>query len=166
MIGEALHKARKAKHLTMAEVASLVGVTTGYISNLERNRLEPSLTLLRELVDKLGMPASTLISEEIVEYVSVVQAADRPRLRFSNLPCPCEVLAPISWHSAVVDEIEAIQITASSGTVIPIDRVSGDADICIYVLAGAITYHCGAESLSIECDGSIFIPREDRKSVV
>lgn len=159
MIGEVLRKARKGKHFTMSEVAEMVGVTAGYISNLEKNRLEPSLTLLRDLAEKLGVPPSALISEEIVEYVTMIPAAERPRLRYSNLPCPCEVLAPISWHCADSDEIEAIQITVPPGIAIPMDSVSSDADICIYVLSGSITYHYGADSILIEHDGSIFIPR-------
>jgi len=159
MIGEVLRKARKAKHYTMAELAAMVGVTAGYISNLEKNRLEPSLTLLRELCDKLDIPPSTMIMEENVESVTLMRSGERPFLKFSNLPCMCEVLTPLYWHCADTEELEAIRLAPPPGTVINLEDVSRDADICVYVLSGEITYHYGDCLLVIESDGSVFIPR-------
>lgn len=159
MIGEVLLKARKNKHYTMAQVAEMVGVTAGYISNLEKNRLEPSLSLLRDLADKLGVPPSVLITEEIPESVTVIRAEERPSLMFRNLPFKSDVLSPLYWHSRGTDEIEAVQINSPTGIMIPLSSISGDADICIYVLSGAVTYHFGTNSASVDAGGSIFIPR-------
>jgi transcriptional regulator with XRE-family HTH domain/uncharacterized cupin superfamily protein len=159
MIGEVLRKARKSRLYTMSEVAAMVGVTTGYISNLEKNRLEPSLTLLRELSDKLGIPASTLISEDAVDLVTVVKRTQRPRLRFGNLPYPCEVLTPLNWHCMKPEELEAVSMTVPPGAVVNLDSLSGDTDICVYVLSGEMTYRYGGNDVTVYKDGSLFIPR-------
>lgn len=159
MIGEILRKARKSRHYTMSEVAAMVGVSTGYISNLEKNRLEPSLTLLREFSDKLGIPASILIMEDAIEYVTVVRSLERPRVKYGNLSCICEVLTPLNWHCSEKEEIDAIQITAPPGYILSLDSVSGDTDICVYVLSGEITYHYGGNAMPVGQDGSLFIPR-------
>lgn len=165
MIGEILRKARQSKKYKISEVAAMVGVTAGCISNLEKNRLEPSLTLLRELSDKLGIPASSLIMEDAVEYVTVIRKAERSCVKFSNMPCACEVLTPLNWHRARSEELEAIQITAPAGTVISHDSFSGDTDICIYVLKGEITYHYGGNTVTVGQDGSLFIPRSNGYSI-
>ena len=39
------------------------------------------------------------------------------------------------------------------------DHVSGDTDICLYVVSGEVTYHYGDGTLRIDQDGSLFIPR-------
>lgn len=137
----------------------MVGVTTGYISNLENNRLEPSLTLLRELSEKLGIPPSALIAREMAEPVTLMKRAERPRLKFHNLPCACELLTPLSWHRAEADEIEAVEMTAPPGCAVNLESISSDADVCVYVLSGEITYRYGAGSSTIDSDGSLFIPR-------
>lgn len=159
MIGEVLRKARKNKRYTMAQIAEMVGVTTGYISNLEKNRLEPSLSLLRNLADKLGVAPSSLISDETAEFVTVIRASEHPRLRYHNLPLDCVVLSPLYWHNTCADEIEAVLIYAEPERMIPLSSVSSDADICIYVLSGSVTYHFGAGSIPVSAGGSIFIPR-------
>ena len=143
----------------MSEVAAMVGVTTGYISNLEKNRLEPSLTLLREFSDKLGIPASALIMENAVESVSVVRSAQRPSVKFGNLSCICQVLTPLNWHCTETEDLEAIEIKTPPGYILSLDSISGDTDICVYVLTGEITCHYGGNSITIGYDGSIFIPR-------
>lgn len=159
MLGEILRRERKMKQYTMAEVASMVGVTTGYISNLEKNRLEPSLTLLRDLSEKLGIPASLLMAEDLVETVTIVRHDKRPCIHFGNLPFPCEVLTPLNWHGPASDELESIQIALTPGNRFDPAAMSRDTDLCVYMLYGEAAFQYADNRLTLNKDDSLFIPR-------
>lgn len=84
MLGDRLREARKQKSLTLTELAKQLGVTTGYLSNLENNRQEPSLPMLRALSEKLGIPATMLFAEEATDEVVVLRKKKGHPLSFST----------------------------------------------------------------------------------
>ncbi|WP_062750394.1 helix-turn-helix domain-containing protein [Shouchella tritolerans] len=73
MLGDLLREARKQKSLTLTELAKQIGITPGYLSNLENNRQEPSLPMLRHLSEKLDIPVTMLFAEETTDEVVVLR---------------------------------------------------------------------------------------------
>lgn len=53
-IGQKIHYLRVKANLTTKELANDVGVTKGYISQIENNRTSPSLDSLEKILEKLG----------------------------------------------------------------------------------------------------------------
>ena len=49
MVGEKIRKLRKEKKLTLKDIAEATGLSIGYISQLERGAVEPSLASLRKV---------------------------------------------------------------------------------------------------------------------
>ncbi|MCY1107116.1 helix-turn-helix domain-containing protein [Shouchella clausii] len=160
MLGDRLREARKQKSLTLTELAKQLGVTTGYLSNLENNRQEPSLPMLRALSEKLGIPATMLFAEEATDEVVVLRKKERPSIKFLNLGQECEVLTPLAWRSAQPPEIEVLRLSVPPHERITTEDVSMDRDECIYVLEGQLEYRYGNEAVTIAEGGSIFIPRK------
>jgi len=62
MIGEELHKARKAAGMTQEQLAFEAHVDRTYISMLENNKKSPTLDLLFRLCDALGTSPSRLVA--------------------------------------------------------------------------------------------------------
>ncbi|MFR2692694.1 MAG: helix-turn-helix domain-containing protein [Enterocloster bolteae] len=54
MVGEKIRKLRKEKKLTLKDIAEATGLSIGYISQLERGAVEPSLASLRKVSEFLG----------------------------------------------------------------------------------------------------------------
>ena len=54
MVGEKIRKLRKEKKLTLKDIAEATGLSIGYISQLERGAVEPSLSSLRKVSEFLG----------------------------------------------------------------------------------------------------------------
>ncbi|MFB5676808.1 helix-turn-helix domain-containing protein [Paenibacillus terreus] len=160
MLGDILREARKNKKLTLAELAAQTGVTTGYLSNLEKNRQEPSLAVLRDLSDKLGIPAPMLFMEDSTEDVIVLRKNERPKIKFMNLAGQCEVLTPMAWRSSEPPEMEVIRLEIPPRERISTEDLSTNTDECIYVMEGQLEYRHGNDSVRIEQGGSIFIPRK------
>jgi transcriptional regulator with XRE-family HTH domain len=62
-IGEGLRAARLAREMTVREVARRVGVSPSLISQIERNKVNPSVSTLWSLVTVLGLSMGDLFSE-------------------------------------------------------------------------------------------------------
>src|SRR3954466_7223129 len=62
-IGERLREARQSQALTARDVATRVGVSPSLISQIERDKVNPSVSTLWGLVTVLGLTMSDLFSE-------------------------------------------------------------------------------------------------------
>ncbi len=56
MLGEQVRKIRKKRGITLKELAEKTGLSIGYISQIERNLTDPSLSTLRKLSAALDIP--------------------------------------------------------------------------------------------------------------
>lgn len=160
MLGEILRDARKNKKLTLAELAGRVGVTTGYLSNLENNRQEPSISVLRGLSEQLDIPATMLFAEVTEEDVMVFRKGKRPQIQFVNLDYESEVLTPLAWRSTEPPEIDVIRLEIPPQGQISTKDLTTDSDECIYVVEGELELRCGNETIRINKGGSVFIPKK------
>lgn len=69
-LGERLRQLRQARGLSLAEVASQTGLTTGFLSQTERDLANPSISSLREICRVLDVPLFHLfIDEEPARHV-------------------------------------------------------------------------------------------------
>ena len=62
-IGERLREARNRKGLTVREIARQIGVSPSLISQIERDKVNPSVSTLWGLVTVLGLTMGELFSE-------------------------------------------------------------------------------------------------------
>ena len=62
-IGQVLKQVRTARGLTQAELAKRAKVTRNYITMLERDKGNPSLSVLRRLAKALDVPTALLVGE-------------------------------------------------------------------------------------------------------
>ncbi|MFZ7120701.1 MAG: helix-turn-helix domain-containing protein [Eubacteriaceae bacterium] len=64
-IGIMLKKIRKSRSLTLKMLAEKSGLSISYISDIERNRANPSLERLNDLSQALDIPISVLLGENL-----------------------------------------------------------------------------------------------------
>lgn len=75
MIGEKIKAARMEKGLTAKELAIKSEVTPGYISQIERELISPSLSVLMRIAKALEIPIVSLFSQEEQEQVTVIKGS-------------------------------------------------------------------------------------------
>ena len=63
-VAAVVHEKRKAKGLTQEKLDELAGVSSGYIGQVERAELTPSMPVVAALIDILGIDANTLFFEQ------------------------------------------------------------------------------------------------------
>ncbi|MDO4438014.1 MAG: XRE family transcriptional regulator [Eubacteriales bacterium] len=56
MLGDIIRSVRKQKRTTLKEISEKSGLSIGYISQIERNQTEPSLSTLRKISQALDVP--------------------------------------------------------------------------------------------------------------
>lgn len=60
-LGEVIKKCRKLRGLTQSQVSVSANMSESYLSLLEKNKREPSLTALESIADALKIPVSILV---------------------------------------------------------------------------------------------------------
>jgi transcriptional regulator with XRE-family HTH domain len=94
-VGEAVRRLRQAKGMTLQELADASGVSIGMLSQIERDRANPSLRVLTQIRDALGASISALFSDAhhaASDPNFVRRAPDRPRLELGYIAK--ELLSP------------------------------------------------------------------------
>ena len=69
-IGRSIKLVRTIAELKQGEMAERLGITQNYLSLLENNKAEPSLSLLRRISDEFNVPINFLLLESSVEFES------------------------------------------------------------------------------------------------
>jgi len=77
-LGPLLRAIRNSRHLTIKEVAAKAGVSSSLLSQIERNRISPSLDTLLQLLEVYGVPPNKFFKDyETMTRVEIVKKGDR-----------------------------------------------------------------------------------------
>lgn len=97
-IGEQIRELRLIKRLTLQQLAQDVGISVGYLSQIERNRSRLPIRTLRRICDVLGVHMSWFFQSTpegpARERAVVVRAGNRRRMTFTGLGIDEELLSP------------------------------------------------------------------------
>jgi DNA-binding XRE family transcriptional regulator/quercetin dioxygenase-like cupin family protein len=77
VIGARIRQLRTERGLTLAQLAAATGVSSGLISQVERDLADPSLETLRKIAKVLDLPLFSLFQEPDGEAVAVVRRGGR-----------------------------------------------------------------------------------------
>lgn len=87
-LGERIRELRKARDITLAELAEATGLSVGYLSQVERDISDPSIKALHDIAAALGVNISWFFDASSPEHIEerdyVVRAGRRRRLTFSS----------------------------------------------------------------------------------
>ena len=144
MIGEKIKAIRMEKKITAKELAERVEVTPGYISQIERDLISPSLSVLMRIADAIETPLASLLSQEAREQVTVVRKDKRTKIQFADINIEYEFVTPYSRKGDVCSQMEMIRARLGpkswgSTTV----QHHDEAGECTLVLKGMLEYHTG-----------------------
>lgn len=159
MLGETLRRARKSKGLTLADLAEKAGVTPGHISQIERNKLEPSLGLLRRLSQALGISFATLFADQHHDGIRVIPAEKAARIEFSNLNLPCRILTAGDKGSSIQHRrLKVLSLDIPPQAWVSPEALTNLADECCFVLEGSLDFYIGEDVHRVGRHDSIYLP--------
>jgi transcriptional regulator with XRE-family HTH domain len=144
-LGERLREIRAMRGLQQQELAAKAGLTSSLISQVERDRLSPSIATLRKLALVLDVPVSRFFEEPPNGTITIVRRKEQASLRFDGSSEQWDVLA----SGLVRGKIRAVVATlgpkerAASGDTIVVNP--GQMKLC-YIIKGQVALHYGGAS--------------------
>lgn len=97
-IGEHIRELRRIKGMTLQQVADAIGISTGYLSQIERNRSKLPIGVLKRIADLLGVHMNWFFQPETAgppeERDVIVRAARRRKMSFTGTGISEELLSP------------------------------------------------------------------------
>lgn len=117
-IGPVLQKARKARHLTLEQLAKLSGVSRSMLSQIERSETNPTFAVVWSLTQALGLEFSDLVSGDAVArkaaQIDVVPADHVPLISSPDGTCRLRILSSpalagkTEWYLVEIDPGRAL----------------------------------------------------------
>lgn len=156
MLGERIREIRKIRKMTLNDLATLAGVTASYISQLERNIIDPSISSLRKISAVLEVPIYTFLDEEDRQPV-LIKAEKRRKLELPNSSIIYEFLTPTTFGSSMSPKMEIIYFQLHAESWSSEESLYHKAEECIFVIKGVMKVHLGDDSYDLNEGDSIYI---------
>ncbi|MEG3135903.1 XRE family transcriptional regulator [Rouxiella sp. T17] len=148
-IGLRLKKMRKARNLTISELAALAGVSAGTISQIERNLTNPTIRMLEQLRQVFNVPLTFFLEGEEVQTPGIEhyirRENDRPHFHVGKGKIAKSLLSPPGDY-----DIKFMIIDVPAGTRSE-QMLIGDGEKAGLLLNGELT-------LEIEDDHAVLYP--------
>lgn len=141
LIGKKIKALRTTAKMSIKELAAQADVSTGLISQIERDLVSPSVTVLYRIAKSLGASVGYFFGEgPAVKSNPVIRKSERKRLLIDGLNGIYELLSlqPSS-------RIEVLRITLRGGESSHTEQISHEGEECGYVLKGHLLVKLGDE---------------------
>jgi transcriptional regulator with XRE-family HTH domain len=79
-LGAKIRRYRKQQQLTLAELAEQCDISPSFLSQIERDQANPSVTTLYAIADKFGVPVASFFEEPTENEYNGLPAADATRV--------------------------------------------------------------------------------------
>lgn len=155
-IGSRILDARRALGLQQKQLAEKAGLTPSLVSQIERDRVSPSLNTLGKLASALGVSLSQFFEEPMEDPIKIVKGAEHSILSFEGSSERWTILAA----GLVRGKIRGVVATlgpgerSGSGDKIVVER--GQMKLC-YVIRGAIEILYNGKTYRMEAGDSAYL---------
>ncbi len=156
-LGADLRALRKARGLTLSEIAARLNRSVGWLSQVERDMSDPSISDLRQISECLGVPMSMLFAHSaapVAEQGYVVRAGSRRPMGSGEEGLIEELLSP-----DLTDDFEMVHSTFEprSNMQKPANRPTQEVG---YMISGYLDLSIGAHQFTVGPGDSFRIKHE------
>lgn len=156
MLGNKIREIRLERNMKLSELAEKTGLSTSYISLLERDLTSPSISSLRKIAEALEVPLFHFLIEENKSSI-LTRKEDRKKLALPKSNIVYEYVTPIPMGNQVKPKLEIVYTELEPGTWSSDEPMSHRADECFLVLEGEIKVQVGGEEYVLEEGDSLYI---------
>ena len=114
-VGTRLQELRRAQSLSLDDLSRRSGVSKSMLSEVERNRSNPTIAVLWRLASALGISLTDFLAEKDAESsppaLTLVSAQATPVIRSNDGKCELRILGPI----ALAGKLEWYELTIEAG---------------------------------------------------
>lgn len=146
-IGPHIQSLRKARGLTLDELAQRSGVSRSMLSQIERGQANPTLATVWALADAFGLQISELVVRSAkTSNIEITPAALTPEMRSDDGRCQIRVLSP----SDSVGKLEWYELLFQPHGLLASEPHARGSREHLTVLEGQLTVHTDGKSETVE----------------
>lgn len=158
-LGGRLRSARRARNLTLVELAERSGVSRSMLSEIERGSVNPTIGVLWNLTFALGIELTELLSNASVaeggsSVIEHVKSYSTPVMRSRDDTCTLRILSP----TRTLLPIEWYEMRFSPGGRFDTSAYPAGTYLHLTVFTGPLTLQAGGRTLSAETGDTVRFP--------
>ena len=151
MLGGKIRKKRSEKNMSLKELAEMIDLTASFLSQIERDLAEPSITSLRKIAKALEVPIFYFLMND-QDSSPVVRKNERKTLRLPESHLEYELLTPDVSRAM---EVFIATIEPGNGAVGEFESTHPGEE-CILILEGTMDIKVGEDTFLLEEGDSIY----------
>ncbi|PQO90297.1 DNA-binding protein [Massilia phosphatilytica] len=147
-VGATLQRLRLARGLTLEDLSRIAGVSKSMLSQIEREKANPTIAITWRLANALGVQIGELLSSEVraVELIRVVDAHEIPTLPGSHAGYSLRILGPMD----LAGKYEWYELTLQPGGELASQAHDPGTNEHLTVITGTVELEVGAEKRKIK----------------
>lgn len=153
-IGDAVRRLRDSKGLSVRTLAANCGFSASFISQVELNKVSPSLASLERIASGLGVTLGQFFVTLDRPTPALIKSRQRPTLQSAWSRAQIESLSPTS----VGDTFEVLMITLQPGGCSGTALHSRDTKLCVTIFSGTVCLQFEEAAQMLHRGDTISIP--------
>jgi XRE family transcriptional regulator, regulator of sulfur utilization len=147
-VGATLQRLRLARGLTLEDLSRIAGVSKSMLSQIEREKANPTIAITWRLANALGVQIGELLSSDVrpVELIRVVDAHEIPTLPGSHAGYSLRILGPMD----LAGKYEWYELTLQPGGELASQAHDPGTNEHLTVVTGTVELEVGAEKRKIK----------------
>ncbi len=150
-IATTIKELRSARSLTLDQLAAASGISKSMLSQIERNKTNPTVGTLWSLTQALGIDIGDLLGtgskvKAPEKQISTMKAHQTPEIQSADGKCTLKILGP---HE-LVSHMEWYEVTLDKGGLLDSEPHANGTKEHITVLEGSVTISTGNEEDILE----------------
>ena len=161
-VGQVVHRLRRAKNLTLEELARRSGVSKSMLSQIERNRTNPTFATVWRLTNALGVGLDEIFRGDSPEpSVDLVPAHATPSVKSADGKCLLRILGPLDLAGLT----EWYELTAQPGAELVSEAHITGASEHLSLFEGCLEVESGETSCAIAAGETVRYPADQAHAI-
>jgi len=157
-VGAALQRLRLARGLTLEDLSRIAGVSKSMLSQIEREKANPTIAITWRLANALGVQISELLatSERELETIRVIDAHETPTLPGHHAGYVLRILGPME----LAGKYEWYELTLAPGGELASQGHDPGAQEHLTLLHGSVEVEVGNDKKKVKLGGTARYPAD------
>ena len=162
-VGATLQRLRLARGLTLEDLSRIAGVSKSMLSQIEREKANPTIAITWRLANALGVQIGELLSSEVrtVDLIRVVDAHEIPTLPGSHAGYSLRILGPMD----LAGKYEWYELTLQPGGELASQAHDPGTTEHLTVVTGTVELEVGAEKRKIKHGATARYPADQSHAI-
>jgi transcriptional regulator with XRE-family HTH domain len=161
-VGAALQRLRLARGLTLEDLSRIAGVSKSMLSQIEREKANPTIAITWRLANALGVAIGELLDDQRpVETIRVLDAHETPTLPGNHAGYVLRILGPME----LAGRYEWYELTLAPGGELASQAHDPGTTEHLTVLHGSMELEVGTQKKKVKLGGTARYPADQQHAI-